>query len=97
MNTASAASDEHEYVRRNDVAIEMVEGEAFVWDARTQELHRLNVTTTMIWNSCHVWSDVPAIAAAVAQGAGSDAAENVADAVEQLWTRQLLRRRVAAI
>ena len=97
MNIASGAPDEHEYMRRNDVAVEIVDGEAFVWDAGTQELHRLNVSTTMIWNSCHVWSDVPAIAAAVARGAGSDAAGNVADGIEQLWTRQLLRRRVAAI
>jgi hypothetical protein len=90
-----ATNEEQKYLRRRDISVELVDGEAFVWDTERQELHRLNTTTTSIWLTCNDWTGLPAIVTALAGGSGDVVEAAIVKGVDELCSRQLLLRRDA--
>ena len=49
-------------VRRDDVRIQVLDGEALIFDATTADTHRLNKTACTIWHLCDGDRDLHAIA-----------------------------------
>ena len=75
-----------EYRQSSGLAVELLAGEALIWDEQAQALHRLNPATTAVWEACAQWTAVPAIEAALP-------ADEVERCVHELAELQLLRRR----
>jgi len=75
-----------EYRQSSGLAVELLDGEALIWDERAQALHRLNPATTAVWEACAQWTALPAIEAALP-------ADEVERCVHELAELQLLRRR----
>ncbi len=83
-----------EYCRRRDVAVEILDGEALIWDDRAQALHRLDRSSTRVWEACAQWRTPMAIASCVTatehQNGGVD---DIDTALRALCAVQLLRAR----
>ena len=81
-------SDAHgaEYRQRAGLAVEILDGEALIWDEPAQALHRLNPATTAVWEACAEWVAVAAIDAPLPRA-------EVEGSVRDLVELQLLRRR----
>ncbi len=75
-----------EYRQRPDLDVELLDGEALIWDEKAQALHRLNPPTTTVWQACGTWIRVPSIAPALSRA-------EVDRCVHELAALQLLRRR----
>ena len=86
-----------EYRRRTDLVVEALDDETLVWDATQQAFHRLDATTTTVWNACTDWVGAADIVATVGgshhppPGGGDD----IADALNVLAARHLVRVRPA--
>ena len=85
-------------LRRDDLVLEELDGEAVLYDARHGAVHRFNVTTLMIWNGCS-GSQTPKDIATGLVGDHSipvDEALKVVDSViAQLHNRDLLHQHYA--
>ena len=89
---------EFEYQRRVDVDVECVDDEALIWDASEQAFHRLDATTTAIWNACGEWTRGSVIVATVA-GSGNErpgGGDEIVECLNILATRRLVHSRPVA-
>lgn len=85
-----------EFRRCDDLAIEVLDDEALVWDGRASALHRLNSTATTILSACDRWNNSRAIARHVAVKSGctpSDVESAVQACLDELERRHLVRCR----
>jgi hypothetical protein len=78
-----------------DFPVEILDGEALVWDGEALALHHLDGATTAVWLACDEWSDIEDIAVRVGPGRAADEAERaeIATILTELEARHLLRSR----
>ena len=80
-------------LRRTDMTVYELDGEALVYDAATADTHRLNETALFIWRQCDGRRDVPQIAqhlADVYHVSLESAIEHVARMLSEFTERQLV-------
>jgi hypothetical protein len=97
--TAPEGSPELEYLRRTDLVVEVLDDETLVWDGSEQAFHRLDATTTAVWNACADWATAAGIVAALTGAptpVPAGGADDIADAVNALAARRLVRVRPVA-
>lgn len=71
-----------------------LDGEVLIWDDGAQQLHRLNVSASRIWNELAQWRSVDDVVRAVDQGVDAErVARDVAECVNELDSAGLLERR----
>lgn len=72
-----------------------VDDEVLIWDARTEELHRLNPSAAVIWHALSSWRTTEELSADLTVGAGADRARvghDVAECVAGLAQAGLIER-----
>ena len=81
--------------RRGTHTVEL-DGEALIWDPRTEQLHRLNPSATRIWVELSEWRTRAEVATAMIVAAAVDGARvehDVEQCVQQLAEAGLLEQR----
>jgi hypothetical protein len=67
--------------RRSDLLIRIVDDEAVILDRDAENVHRLNITATAIWNQCDGQASSQAIAERIAADFGRTVDEILPDVV----------------
>ncbi len=87
-----------EFQRRDDLAVEILDDETLIWDAAEQAFHRLDATTSKVWNACADWTNGAVIVGAIADSgaAGPSGAEaELVTVLNGLAASHLVRARPA--
>jgi hypothetical protein len=72
------------------LAVEVLSGEALMWDERTGELHHLSASATAVWRACRVSTDPVVVAHLVAIGRPVGLLAEVTSCMEELESLGLL-------
>jgi hypothetical protein len=56
-----------QYRIRSGVAFEILDDEVVVWDARRQDLHRLNAAAALVWSHLEEWTSLRTLTVAIAR------------------------------
>lgn len=79
--------------RRDDLTVVVLDGEAVIYDERSEELHHLNTPATVVFEMCDAETTVEQMAAEIAEAFGMDATDvepDVRTAVDSLAEAGLL-------